>query len=473
MATSSSERDQGSYRDPSGFVFQCDGEIYRAVAASHWPAVIQLIDSGLLDHLTRSGDLVPTTLVSPDDPALERLRQLWPDWQHFLRHDTIENISYPYEWCFSMLADAGLLHLRIQRKLIEKGFSLKDASAFNVQFVRGNPVFIDLLSFARPPRLDIWLAYGQFCRMFLYPLLAYRAGHVTPRQIFLGDLEGMRLDQIYHLIGRRRSLAPAYFLDIFLQYSLDKRARPEKMRELRPQLQAAASDPRPQWLNLARLERKVRTLKQKHRVSGRWRKYQETSSYTEGDKEGKARFIKDFLAAEKPRTVLDLGCNTGFYSLLAAEQGASVVAIDGDHDCIEELYRQTAERKLPILPLVMDISNPSPATGFRNRERRSFIARTSSQCVFALALLHHLLVAARLSLADIRDFLADLTTRHLVIEYIDRTDAMFETLLSLREDLYEDFNLDRFLSVFSDRFRVVTRKQLPGTQRHLFVLEKR
>ena len=473
MRTSQPERDAGSYRDPSGFVFRYDNGIYRAVADDHWPIVEKLLNSPLWQNLETSGWVISTEIVPTADPVHRQLRDHHPEYHHFLRHRPLERISYPYEWSFSMLADAALLHLRLQRKLLEQNFSLKDASAFNVQFSNAQPIFVDVLSLARPTRMDIWPAYGQFCRMFLYPLLAHLTRRLTPRQLFLGSLDGLTAKEAYYIIGPLRSLAPTYFLDVFLQYLIEKSITPDKVRSLRKRVAVSRGDARAQILNLARLERKVLRLKKKWNPSSSWQSYQKKCTYSDDGRIAKADFVQRVLAAEKPQTVLDLGCNTGHYSRIAAGTGASVLAVDTDHDCIEVLYREASQEKLPILPLLVDIANPTPGVGFRNQERRAFLERATSECVLALALLHHLLVAARLSLASIRDLLADLTKKMLIIEYVDRKDPMFQTLLALRDDLYGDLTRDLFIATFSERFEVIEEYPIPDTQRCLYHLRKR
>ncbi|HEY8241566.1 MAG TPA: class I SAM-dependent methyltransferase, partial [Kiritimatiellia bacterium] len=434
----------GSYRDPSGFVFIDSGSVYRAVSDAKWPLFEEIRNSGVLDTLMRAGDLVGSTVVDPDGAEQARLKAQLPGWNHFCRHEKIELLSFPYEWCYSMLADAGLLHLAMQRALLGKGFSLKDATAFNVQFVGARPVFIDLLSIERPGRLDVWVAYSQFCRMFLYPLLLHLHKGLTSRHLFLPSLEGPDAGQTARLLGRWGSLRPDAFMDVWLARAFERKES-DKTRALRSEMAKEGTKPDAQLMNLDRLERKLGALKTRYNLSGHWADYERTNTYNTEARTEKAAAIRAFLERQKPGTVLDVGCNTGTYSVMAAESGAKVVSVDSDHDCVEALYRTARERKLNILPLVVDISNPSPAVGFQNGERERFLDRVSADAVLALALVHHLLITARIPLDGIRDLFHGLTRKWLVIEFVDRDDPMFQTLLALREDLYKDWTLDVFL----------------------------
>ena len=464
--------DGGSYRDPSGFVFYLSGGVYRTVADSTWGVMEEVFREGIVDDLVSRGWLVGSRIVEDGSEEHRTLCAAMPGWRHFIAHEKVPVISYPYEWTLSMLADAALLHLQIQKRLLKKGFALKDATAFNVQFIGPKPVFIDIGSIEKPQRMDIWVAYSQFCRMFLYPLLLFSRKRLSFRSIFMASVDGIEVDQAYALLGRWQSLAPSLFLDVYLQYVLNKKGH-ARARELRAEMTKPRRDPGPQILNLDRLARKVRGIREKQKVSGLWSEYEVTNTYTDSSRTDKEAFISKFMQEFKPATVLDLGCNTGEYSRIAAQAGAAVIALDGDHDSVELLYRKAFQEKMGILPLVADLTNPSPGLGFRNRERAALLERIRCEAVFALALVHHLLIAGRIPLAAIRDLMAELTSRYLVIEYVDREDPMFQTLLALREDLYKDLTPELFTGVFKERFELFHEAPLPGLKRRLMTFRLR
>ncbi len=226
-------------------------------------------------------------------------------------------------------------------------------------------------------------------------------------------------------------------------------------------------------LNLKRLRSKIARIATSYRHGGLWSRYSSNSPYGPAAENAKKRLTTDFLGRARPSTVLDLGCNTGDFSRIAAEAGARVLAIDSDHDSIDLLYRQGRQASVGILPLVVDLANPSPAVGYRNHERDAFLARAEADCVLALALVHHLLVTANLSLAMIRDLLASLTRRWLVLEFIPPQDPMFRDLLRFRHESFDFLTLDNMRSVFLEQFEVVAEESIRDSDRTLFLFSKR
>lgn len=464
--------DPASYRDPSGFVFHVDGAVYRALDATAWNVVEDMHLSGVMGGLTASGLLAGTRLVDPSSEEQRRLTALCEGRTHFVAHEKVSVVSYPYEWSFTMLADAALTTLRLQERLLQAGLSLKDASAFNILFSGSHPVFIDIASVERPRRLDIWTAYGQFCRMFLNPLLAAHYKGLSFKQVFLADLEGIDNRAMLNLFGTWGSLRPALLMDVLLPGLLEGRAERD-VQQVRSSLQKSGGDIAVQRINLERLVRKMEQLVRRRRASSAWTDYERNCTYTDEATADKKRWITRFLAAHRPARVLDLGCNLGAYSALAAESGARVIAADADEACVDHVHGMAKERGLDILPMVVNVANPSPGLGFLGAERQAWGERVVSECVLALALVHHLLVAARLPPAAIAEMLAGLTTQHLVVEYIEREDDMFQKLLALREDLYGGLTMESFIGAFSPRFDLVDRYALPGTRRHLLSFRKK
>jgi SAM-dependent methyltransferase len=464
----------GSFRDPSGSIFYFDDEVYRGVDAETFDRVQGLLASGLLPELMEAGLVVDTELVPPDSATARKLATSFGSDVRFLKHAKIPFVSYPYEWTTAMLADAGILHLDLQLRLIAKGFSLKDATAFNVAFVGARPVFMDIPSIEVPRQSNVWIAYGQFCRMFLYPLLLQRARGMDLRQCFLGNLDGPSVAATRRLLGLRGSLARKAFVDVFLQHLLcgaaEKRIQSSKSIGLNRG--GAAGDFRAQELNLTRLRRLLVKLSAPCSGKSDWASYEQTKTYTDADETVKSRFIERFLQAQAPRSVLDMGCNTGRYSWLALESGASVIAMDADHECVEALYHSVRGTQRNLIPLCMDITNPSPSLGFRHAERKSLEARVLFDAVFALALIHHLLVSARIPLPALCDLFATMTRKWLIIEFVHPDDAMFQRLLATREHLYKDLTAEGFEVAFKRSFEIVQRQDLMGGRRVLYLMKK-
>jgi SAM-dependent methyltransferase len=448
-------------------VFSNGARIFRAINRESEDTLRKLKSSGFLQSDLKSGRIVSTEFVDPS--AAGSIPDAPPNLDRFLEHERIDPITYPYEWSFGMLADAALLTIDLQEKLLSHGLSLKDATPFNVQFVRGRAVFIDVTSIEKPKRFDLWFALGQFQRTFLLPLLLVRHSGWDLRSYFQSRLDGRSLREIAASVGSLAKWHPRYLLDLTLPLLLESKAqRPTAPRNEPPDRGAEA-----QLFTLRRLRSKIEKLKRGRSAASAWASYTATCTYDQSAEASKRALIHTFLGEQKPATVLDLGCNTGEYSFLAAASGAQVISADGDHDAIELLYQKVKAQQANITPLILDISNPSPALGYLSRERDSFIARTRPDCVFALALIHHLLISANMSLDQIVELFAALSRRSLALEFVPRKDPMFQQLIRYRVDLYQEFNLDQCIRAFETRFRLIRQEPITGSPRTLLFLERK
>jgi hypothetical protein len=416
------------------------------------------------------GDLVKTEMIKAEDYS--ELAGLYPGRKIF-SHERLPFISYPYEWPFSMFKDAGLFTLKLQRKLIAHNLSLKDATPFNVQFTGSRLVFIDYGSFEPISQNGVWFAYNQFMQMFFYPLALRIFAGVDFKSLLLTHLEGISFADTYGFIGWRTKLKIGYISYFLLPKLFSVGSNRGKLkdtqalkRNITPQNNRAV-----QTFMINRLLKATEGLDFKLGKSV-WSDYIETKSYSTEAEAFKQNFIADFLHERKVSTVIDLGANTGEYSLIAEKAGCSVVAVEFDHNSIERLYTTARDQKLRILPLWVDIANPTPAIGWHNQERKSFLDRFKSDCVFALALIHHLLVSNRQPLSRIVDLLAGMTTKYLIVEYIGKNDPMFQLLTLNRKESYEYYNEEFFQKEFTRRFRVLKSQKITNMEREIFVMEK-
>jgi SAM-dependent methyltransferase len=337
--------------------------------------------------------------------------------------------------------------------------------------------------------------------MFLFPLLLHRYRGWDLRSYFLPSLDGRNLEQVRQSLGRRALWRPSLLLDVTLPLLLERRenkrqaAHPHMVgRDASPRRPnggsgepslpgpAGASPARPaptggssqaQVFTLKRLRGKVAKLTAALQPRSEWTGYTETCTYDQTAENAKKALVREFLLTRRPEQVLDLGCNQGDYSFIAAECGARVLAADSDPQVIEQLYRRLRQNPRPISPVVQDLGNPSPAIGFRNEERTRFLDRAQCDCLLALALVHHLLVSANLPLEGIRDLFCDLTRSHAVVEFVPTNDPMFQRLLKFRVNLFEGLTLEAFRSVFSQRFEILEQAAIPNSPRTLFFLRKR
>jgi hypothetical protein len=459
----------GSFRDPSGYVFLYRGRVFRAIDEECRATLEHLTHSGVLARLMRSGAVVNTRLVE-DRNLVAELEAAHGRHAAFLEHDRIAHITYPYEWSLSMVADAGIHTLDLQMALLEAGCSLKDATAYNVQFVGGAPRFIDLPSFERGMRLDVWYALGQFQRMFVYPLLLGRYQGWDPRSYFVANLDGRSASQVAASFKGLQAYRPGILLDVTLPAIFEKRSTTSNgVKQKSGKTPSAAA----QIPNLKRLRSKLRSLADAYKPTESWVAYTRECSYDDTAESAKKRQVAEFLDRIAPDTVLDLGANTGDYSYVAAKCGADVVAVDQSHDTIEVLYRRLRREPAKITPVVLDLRSPSPGIGYRNEERPPFFERISSDCVMALALIHHLIVSGNMTMAAVRELFAGIVRRHLILEFVPPDDEMFQRLTAFRRDEFGYLTLENCIATFSSCFDLEARASVPHSGRTLLLFRKK
>lgn len=465
--------DPASFRDPEGFVFTHQGRVFRAVRPAAFAVLREVLGGPLGAEL--AGRLIGTEAVAEGTALHAALRKAFPGGLRFLEHARVPVVTYPYEWTAGMLKDAALLTLDVQRSLVRKGCSLKDASAYNVQFVGGRPVLIDALSIEKNGRPAVWTAYGQFCRHFLFPLLLWRHQGLDLKGYFLAHRDGLGAPEVFARTGWRQRLSPAFLLDVSLQkLAHDAALRGEvRRRERSGRFWREPASSRAQELNLDRLFAKLEGLALPARPAGAWSGYYGRKGEAHAGEREKRLFVEKFLAKRAPRAVLDLGCNTGRYAFLAAAAGANVAAVDADHACVESVYARARREGADVLPVWMDLANPSPGLGVGGRERPRFAERARADAVIAFSVAHHLMADARLPPAALCGMLAELAQRHLLLEYVPWDDEDYRAASSLPDASVPRVPLRSFLGAFSRRFRLLENRRVPGSRRCLLAFAKR
>ncbi len=452
----------GSFRDPSGFLFHRDGELYRQVNRSYRENFDRLVASGLLDRLRRE------RLIIPHEEA--NLPPLTEDGYKILKPELVSFVSYPYEWCFSQLKDAALTTLAIQRLALEHGMSLKDASAYNIQFHRGRPVLIDTLSFEIHREGQPWVAYRQFCQHFLAPLALMARCDVGLNQLLRVHIDGVPMGLAGRLLPWRTRLDFGLLTHIHLHAASQRRYAD---RDVRPRHQALPRMSRAGLLGiLGSLAGAVRRLRWRP-ADTEWADYYDFTNYTSDAQEAKRRLVAEFLAGVAPRMVWDLGANTGLYSRIASDQGIPTIAFDIDQAAVERNYLECRQRQDPaLLPLVLDLSNPSPALGWAHRERLSLEERGPADVVLALALIHHLAISNNVPLPHLAEYLRR-QGRHLILEFVPKTDSKVRKLLATRQDVFQHYHEDGLRAAIAPHFETLRAERIAGSERTLYLLRAR
>ncbi len=451
-----------SFRDPSGFLFTRDGVLYRQVNQAYREDYTRLMESGLYARLVKAGLLIPH-IESEIEPADERLvfKVLSPEQVPF--------ISYPYEWSFGQLKDAALATLSIQKRALKFGMSLKDASAYNIQFVMGKPVLIDTLSFEKYQEGEPWVAYRQFCQHFLAPLalMAYR--DIRLGQLLKVFIDGVPLDLASTLLPIRSRWSLGLGTHIHLHASAQKRYADIAISEAR----AGRKISREALLNLIESLRATVSKLEWTPSGTEWADYYAENNYTDAAFEHKKNLVRDWLSRIEVQKVLDLGANTGVFSRCASETGAFVISADIDPASVEVNYRLVKENKEQnLLPLVIDLTNPSPAIGWQNVERDSFLERGSVDVTLALALVHHLAISNNVPLGRVAVFLAAFSG-WLIVEFVPKNDLQVQKLLRSRIDIFSEYTQSGFEEAFRSYFTILESSTIRDTERRLYLMQRK
>ncbi len=452
-----------SFRDPSGFLFSREGVLYRQVNQSYREDYDLLISSGLYAALAEKKLLVPhrEVEISPEYPAAA---------YKVLQPEPIPFISYPYEWSFSQLKAAALATLAIQKRALESGMILKDASSYNVQFVGYRPVFIDTLSFERYQEGEPWVAYRQFCQHFLAPLALMSLRDVRLGGLLRLHIDGVPLDLASALLPKKTRFSFSLLSHIHLHASSQKRHAGDAGEGKIKSSEAKRKVSKLAFRGIIdSLESAVRKLSWKPGGT-EWGDYYGATNYSEAAREDKKKRVAGYLSRLSPKLAWDLGANTGIYSRLAAERGAYTIASDVDPAAVEKNYlRARQEKEGKILPLLLDLTNPSPGIGWEHRERTALLERGPADVVLALALVHHLAISNNLPFFKIAEFLKK-AGRDLVVEFIPKEDSQVQRLLASRKDIFPDYNRESFERVFSAYFTIEDRARIADSERTIYLM---
>jgi len=453
----------GSFRDPQTRVFYAGDEVLRglgAQAAQDWKA---LRASDFFARTQTDGTVTATDEVDrklPGEPGT---------WSATLRHTPIPFVTYPYEWSHAMRQDAARLHLDLLRRALAAGFTMKDGSAYNLQWRGAAPEFIDIGSFepARPG--EPWAGYRQFCQTLLYPLMLQAHLDVDPRPLLRAQIDGVEPAQMRRLFGGTKRLAAGVLKHVHLHDSIQSRNADRSTGAVREQLRDAGFNSE----LVAAAARAMAKLVDKldwAPPATHWGGYRETCSYSDDDRAAKARFVDAALdAADRTDLVLDLGANDGVFARQAAAKAGYVVAVEADPAVVDTLYRRLrADGEKRVLPIVMDLADPSPGGGWAGVERAGFASRAAKADVaLALALVHHLAIGRNVPLPAIVDWLAAMG-RHVVVEFVHAEDPMARRLLANKPDgLFPDYHVETFVRLLGERFDIARRETLPGGSRTL------
>lgn len=448
--------DPGSFRDPAGRILHHDCRILRAIFDAGAPAYEAALAAGVLDQAIIRG-----RLLAADPVDSVELNKIVPGARHWIEHPRLDFISYPYEWTFSALKAAALHHLDFHVELLADGFTLSDATAYNIQFRGTKPVFIDHLSLVRYEEGSPWIGQRQFAMQFLNPLFLWAKRGVAPHAWYRGSVEGIEPEELTKLLGWRDKASFTVLAHI-VGPAMVARRRVAQGLDTKP--------PRAAKLSKSRLIALLKSLRDY--VAGLslisektvWDDYADHNSYDQERRAAKHGFVARAVAGVKPKLLFDIGCNSGDFSQTALESGAtSVVGFDFDFGALERAFARFGKSGAAVLPLWLDATNPSPGQGWAGAERKSLQERADGGMMLGLAVIHHLAIAKNVPLEMAVDWLMGLAPTG-VIEFPSKADPMVQRLLKHRPDIFPDYTEDAFRHHINARGKIVAEGRLgePG-----------
>ncbi|MDO5580604.1 MAG: SAM-dependent methyltransferase [Planctomycetia bacterium] len=445
----------GSFRDPAGFVFEQNGKYFRLLTGKGIDQCDRLVQSGLYADLLEKNQILPFR-EEEINSEMEKILSLAngsfdPQSVRILELEKLDFVSYPCEWPFSLLKDAALLTLKIQKRALKYKMTLKDAVGYNIQFHRGTPVFIDHPSLEEYQEGEPWKPYRQFISHFLGPLLLMSRRDLRFRLDLQNHIEGLPLDYISKNLPISSWFSPSCLLHIHGHAKMVARYADRPMKN-EPDYRKGSFSRRNLENLIDSLLNYVESIRPP-KIKTEWADYYSNTNYTEGSFREKKRIVSEISARLHPDTTIDLGANRGEFSRAAMNDSRIVLSPDIDPNAAEENYRAVRKNgEKNIYPFLLDLCNPTPGFGWANEERTGILDRLHGDLVLALALIHHLCIGNNVPLVSVAKLFRKMAPA-LLLEFVPKTDSQTKKLLRAREDIFPDYQLDYCVKVFGKYYR--------------------
>ncbi len=457
----------GSFKDPDGRVLHVDGRVLRTLSPEAERRMEDLLSTSVFQKLVDDQLVIPTHFAN-DTSGVPPLEGVWSS--RLLEHAPLDMVTYPYEWSFEMFRDAALTTLTVLRKLLDGGYILKDGTPFNVMHFHGRMTFIDILSIDRYQQGQPWEGYAQFCRQFLFPLMAASHKGFDFRAYLRGKPDGMTAGEITRILGVFGFRYKGSLRHVYLHSALEQAFGGNDVG-VRENITPKALPKQTLYNIVDSLYRVIEKLSGPTQQS-EWSDYTATCTYTKADTELKATMIQNGLTELAPESrLVDLGSNTGEFSLIAADIMKLVISMDIDNICVDKLYKRLQNGEITnIVPLFTDLCNPAPAQGWGLVERPSLFERLQADHFIALALVHHICISANVPVPAFVELLAQFSGG--IVEWVDKTDPMVQQLLRNRVDIFDDYTWDYFLACLKKQFDVTVLGELNNGTRRLCLVKR-
>jgi hypothetical protein len=454
------KRHSSSFRDPSGYVFTDEGIIKRSISPIYFSQYKALKAKNIFERLFNANLLIPHTEISVSDTQI------------VIQPEHIPFITFPYEWSFNQYKEAALVTLKLQKFCLENDFSLKDASAFNVAFHKGKAVFIDTLSFDFYTENSPWRAYKQFVMHFLGPLVLAKYNGAEALKLMTTFIDGIPLKQLSAMLPFKTKLNPFLYSNIHLLAKFEDRHKEDYTGKAKqPKLSKDA-----QLKIVEALYDYIKNLSINE--ASEWGNYYAKTNYTDTAFETKATLINKWVTNLNPKTIIDIGGNDGTFVRRIAHKFDLALVCDIDNNAVDCNYQQLkTDKEIHMLPLVLDVLNPSASIGFNNNERSSFLNRIMSfapDVTMALAVIHHLTLSGNVPFEMSVQFFASFS-KHLIIEFPKRDDSWVQRLLNTKGEFkshFDFYTIENFEIAFCKEFKICDKIVLKDSKRVMYFLEK-
>ena len=453
------KKNSGSFRDPAGQVYYCDDRIIRVIRKKGKERFDHILKNNIIEQSVDKNFLIESKKIENNFKEIDIDESCY-----LVEHEKIEYISYPYEWCFYQLKSAAIHHLEFQIFLLEKNSVLIDASAYNIQFKNNKPIFIDLLSIDKYKEGDYWIGYNQFIQQFLNPLLLQSKKGIKFNNWYKGNLNGIFSEDLNSVLSLNDKISLNVYLHVVLLAKMSKRTTIDPKKTVHEFNKKKNLSKNSYKAILLQLKKWIEVLKPK-KVRTIWDNYSIENTYEENQKDKKLKILKDFVVKHKPKKLIDLGCNDGFYSIESLKSGCeSAVGIDFDSNVINEAYKKSKLLDKPFLPLCIDFMNPSSKLGWNEEERYSFLERSNFDCVIAFAFEHHLSLANNVPLNEMIEWMLKIANKGL-IEFVSKNDPTVKKILTLKGDIFPDYNNKKFEYLLNKKARILKTSEISDTRK--------
>ena len=459
------EIEAGSFRDPAGKIFYHKDKVYRILNDEGKKRFEFLKKNELLQKLVNEKLVISSNQINSEILHSKEFLD-----KQILEHNKIHYISYPYEWSFQQLKDAAIHHLDLHLYLLNNNATLIDASAYNIQFIGNKPIFIDILSIKEYEDGEYWKAHKQFCENFLNPLILKSKKNINFNNWFKGNLEGITTKDLNSTLSFTNKISYNIFVQVvLLNYLENKTIKDENINLSKVNKRKF---PKKSYISILKnIKKLIKNLKIK-KDKTIWGDYSKNNTYKIEEENEKKKIVKEFSKKFKFESLADLGCNDGVYSEICLENGCKqVVGFDYDLNAINNAFNSSKEKNLNFLPLYFDASNPSPNLGWLQAERKGFLERANFSGMLSLAFEHHLAIAKNIPLDQVIKFLTNIAPRGL-IEFVPKEDNTIKKMLSLKGDIFKDYNELNFKNILSKLSKIESEKTVSAIGRKVFEYSK-